>query len=129
MKYILKYEQMAFMLPYQEQIQRELIAGKMGQDTPWLDQFIESPEYKRIFGTMIWDEVLDRFEDTPGYDWELRQKLHEQLQDDLKHGRVTIKHKPVPQKRAEKSDLQLTPNLKPLRDYMLWEDQVNKPLD
>jgi len=62
-----------------EEVVHGQFAIKFGDDS-WIDTFIESEEYKRIFGDMLWDDVIDRYEDTPGYDNTLWMALASETQ-------------------------------------------------
>lgn len=86
---ILTPEEFAFMNAHHEEIEQGIIAGKCGDNAP-LDLFINSGGYQRLFARRLWDDILDRYEDTPGYDWTLRTVLHQKLKEDVENGRVTL---------------------------------------
>jgi hypothetical protein len=68
---ILTPEQFAYMQQHHEEIEWGRFAEATGTGT-FVDDFISQPEYIRLFGNMGWDDVLDSYEDTPGYDESLR---------------------------------------------------------
>lgn len=107
-QYILNKEQFAFMQAHHELIETALIQIELGNDDP-LDTFIASPEYQLTFPDMCWDDVLDRYEDTEGYDNSLRIQLRKQLAEDVHAGRVKIlqrrKPKSVPKEDTESAIL------------------------
>lgn len=86
---VLTDEQFAFMQAHHEEIERGMIAAKLGDFAP-VDAIINSDEYQRLFGVMSWDDAYDRYQDAPGYDRTLTKALHEQLREDLKIGKVTL---------------------------------------
>jgi hypothetical protein len=86
---ILTPEEFAFMNTHHEEIERASIACKCGDDVP-LHSFINSEDYQKHFAGRLWDDILDRYEDTPGYDWTLRTVLHQKLKEDVESGRVTL---------------------------------------
>ncbi len=103
---ILTAEQFVFMREHHEEMMRAIIAHKRaeisGDSTleadAVIDRIVSSVGYKQHFGDMQWDEAIDRYEDTPGYDNRLWVELHEQLQRDLETG-VILKaplRKPAP---------------------------------
>ena len=87
---ILTPEEFAFMHAHHEEIERALIASKCGDDLS-LDSFINSEGYQHRFAGRLWDDILDRYEDTPGYDWTLTTVLHQKLKEDVENGRVTLR--------------------------------------
>lgn len=90
----LTLEQFAFMREHHEEIMRAIVDQKRAvisgttvtNEASVIDKLISSAHYKELFGTMIWDEAIDRYEDTPGYDNRLWIELHQQLQRDLESG-------------------------------------------
>lgn len=86
---ILTDEQFAFMQAHHEEIERAMIAVKRGDSAP-IDAIINLDEYQQLFGAMLWDDVYDRYQETPGYDDALTKALHEQLREDVKTGKITL---------------------------------------
>jgi hypothetical protein len=96
---ILTPEQFSFMQAHHEKIMLGKFASKLrGQlaynfgfeDAFYIDEFIDSEAYRNHFGNMLWDDVIDRYEDTPGYDNSLWIELHEKLQDDIATGQIIL---------------------------------------
>jgi hypothetical protein len=88
---ILTPEQFSFMQTHHEKIMAGWFAYKFGfEGARFIDEFINSEAYQSHFGDMLWDDVIDRYEDTPGYDNSLWIELHEKLQDDIANGRVIL---------------------------------------
>jgi hypothetical protein len=77
------------MQAHHEEIERALIAGKCGDNSP-LESFMNSEGYQSHFAGRLWDDIYDRYEDTPGYDSTLTLVLHQKLKDDVESGRVTL---------------------------------------
>jgi TorA maturation chaperone TorD len=94
-------EQFAYLQARHEEIERASIASKLA-DTKGIEQLTADPEYQRLFEGMGWDEVYDRYQDTPGYDDTLAEKLHQALQRDLES------HHAVPATSKSASALHLT---------------------
>ncbi len=79
-------EQFAFMQAQHERIERAYDAARRGHDDELLNlvqQVTTSDVYRQIIGAMGWDDAYDRYEDTPGYNPQLRQALIEQFQRDI----------------------------------------------
>jgi hypothetical protein len=93
---ILTHRQFRFLQANHELVEYAIIEGKKGHHA-LLDMFIASEQYQRVFGNMGWDDILDRYQDTPGYDISLRMALHEQLRKDVEAGMVTL-WEPPPRK-------------------------------
>lgn len=94
---ILTDEQFAFMQAHHEEIERGMMAAKLGDSAP-IDAIINLDEYHQLFDEMLWDEVYDRYQDTPGYDDALTKALHEQLREDVETGKVTLPRTQNPRK-------------------------------
>src|SRR5690349_2056619 len=77
---ILNPKQFAFMQSHHSEIEHGLIANKLS-DGSFIDAFVESEAYKAVFGDMEWDDVYDRYEDTPGYDNSLKSALRQMLRE------------------------------------------------
>jgi hypothetical protein len=86
---ILTPEQFAFMQARHEEIERGLIDNKVG-NSAFIDAFVNSEEFLTVFGDMGWDDVYDRYQETPGYDQSLRLALHEELGKDVEAGRIVL---------------------------------------
>ena len=80
---ILTPRQFLFMQAHHDQLEREWFYEEWGGGSGWLDAFIESDAFKYYFGDMCFDDVLDRYEDTPGYSNKLRNQLRSQLRTDM----------------------------------------------
>jgi hypothetical protein len=81
--------QLAFMLRHHDTIERALDDERRGnsqQSREVLKGLIQADEYQPLFGDMVWDDALDRYEDMPEYDDSLRKRLLEQLEKDMRAG-------------------------------------------
>jgi hypothetical protein len=84
--YQLTSAQMAFMREHHEIIERAYDADRRGQRRESLDMIQEltsSLAYQNLFGDMTWDDAIDRYEDTAGYDSKLRQAFIKDFLDDM----------------------------------------------
>lgn len=97
-------EQIAFLLEHHEAIERAIIEVKKGNSQP-LNDIAESDAYYALFGDMLWDDALDRYEDSPAYDLTLRIKLHEQLQADIAAGKVQLPSNPSKKQPADDEEI------------------------
>lgn len=82
---ILTPRQFLFMQTHHDQIMRENFYEHLGGGTRWLRAFSESDAFIYYFGDMCLDDVLDRYEDTPGYSDKLRMELFAQLRADAEN--------------------------------------------
>lgn len=80
-------EQQAFLQAHHEIIEYAWIAAKQG-DASAIEALVASFDYQRLFGTLSWNDVYDRYQDTPGYDDSLAKALNQQLAMDLASGKV-----------------------------------------
>lgn len=81
-RYILTPEQFSFMQAHHNEIEQAM-APPFADDKAsfWLDTFIDSEEYKKHFGDMDWDDVYDRYTETPGYDNTLKSALRKKIRE------------------------------------------------
>lgn len=103
---ILTPEQFAFMEKHHEMIERSMVSDLTGEPDhiPTLEALLE---YQALFGDMLWDEVYDRYEETPGYDGQLKARL--KAQSATSSARLQSA-------RSETSDLTDVAALRALRD-------------
>jgi hypothetical protein len=78
----LNVEQFDYLQARHEQAERAVIAAKTGDNMP-LQMLWQDEGYQHLFSGMDWNDVYDRYQDTPGYDDTLSNLLHKQLQADL----------------------------------------------
>jgi hypothetical protein len=99
-KFRLTDKQFAYLQAKHEEIERASIASKLG-DFSGIDRLVGDGDYQRLFAGMTWDDVYDRYQDTPGYASSLMEEMHRTLQDGLSHN--------LPISRNRVSTLNLTP--------------------
>lgn len=118
-------DQFRFVQAHHEQIEHGLIAGKRGDDTI-ITALVRSDEFREVSGAMSWDEAYDRYQETPGYDVTLRQRLHPDIRADRDAGRVEPPTTPKPGQSAAPADAAngLPPHLKPINATALFADET-----
>lgn len=89
-------EQFAFTQTHHQEIEQAHInferAQISGDDTLYVaahmvvERITSSENYRRLFGNMEWDSLLDNYESTPGYDNRFRISLRHQLNTDIASG-------------------------------------------
>jgi hypothetical protein len=72
-------QQLTFMLKHHVEIEIALIPQMPPIDTGVITDLVNSEEYRSAFGTMLWDDAYDRYQDMPEYDWRLRKLLRFKL--------------------------------------------------
>jgi len=91
----LNVEQFDYLQARHEQAERAVIAAKTGDNMP-LQMLWQDEGYQHLFSGMDWNDVYDRYQDTPGYDDTLSNILHKQLQADLDTSSVQLQQSSKP---------------------------------
>ncbi len=79
--YSLNQDQFNFLKNQEEVIVTIEIERIKGNTAP-LHQFIRNEDFQILFGGMGWDDIIDRYIDTPGYDATLLNEALEQVRDE-----------------------------------------------
>lgn len=99
----LTHEQITFLRQHHDEIEHALDTLERDYRDQSLANLLHSSGYHDLFNGMIWDEILDRYEESPEYDPRLRQQLKLKLAQDIETGFVPVQEHITTQKASTPS--------------------------